>query len=561
MSPNRQPAVYPAIAMTAVCLVSFSHGWAPTRNPIIRQRATTTTTPLLPPSSRTVPFRHHPNGRSPRGMNSNDHVFAHVRAMSSSVTDEAPSSETNIEDIEEFPVTISSPMNATPQPPTSTATSISSSSSSTSPAAQWHKRRRKEMLQKYGDRISPLERTSSSHVLGLSLLLLSNASLFAMAYLSGKALNPVQIVLLAFFPGSVFSLWTLQILHDCLHGSLLPKPNVSSTSPTSTHQSPSKDKGTKKKKKNTKKKTKKNNKKLQNLLLFWGSMPSFFGYHLYLRHGHLSHHKSLGDPRSASLLQLFESDKSDFEDGDVLFVAHRMNLRGETGPRLRIGRKKKEDLVLSISRTGFSLWKPKRPVRNSAIFALSFALERFLLGINDVVVAITGKNHFFPNKPREFHDECARYCRCALSVRGWLWRIAGWKSLLFLFLAEVLWSIPPHPACAMFVTNHGSTMVPGDGDGDEDGNRCIPSSSTYAGKWYSVFTLGTNYHCEHHDFPTIPLHRLGKLKEIAPEYYRGGESDNVFTIMRKAFSEPEFYACMDVGVNLKNTKMLPAVAS
>jgi len=111
----------------------------------------------------------------------------------------------------------------------------------------------------------------------------------------------------------------------------------------------------------------------------------------------------------------------------------------------------------------------------------------------------------------------------------------------------------------MFVTNHGSATRDEDGDGYGDG--CIPSSSTYAGKWYSLFTLGTNYHCEHHDFPTIPLHRLGKLREIAPEYYREGERDNVFEIMWKVFSEPEFYACMDVGVNLKNTKILPVGAS
>ena len=104
-----------------------------------------------------------------------------------------------------------------------------------------------------------------------------------------------------------------------------------------------------------------------------------------------------------------------------------------------------------------------------------------------------------------------------------------------------MWSIPPHPACAMFVTNHGSSTDNGTG-------KCIPSSSTYAGRWYSLLTLGTNYHLEHHDFPTIPLHKLGVLRKIAPEFYQEGSSDNVFQIMRKAFAEPEFYACMDANV-------------
>ena len=84
-----------------------------------------------------------------------------------------------------------------------------------SPAANWHKNRRRQMLQKYGDKILPLERDSSSHTLALSLLFLSNASLFALSVLSGR-LHPIQVALLALFPGSIFSLWTLQILHDGL---------------------------------------------------------------------------------------------------------------------------------------------------------------------------------------------------------------------------------------------------------------------------------------------------------------------------------------------------------
>ena len=91
-----------------------------------------------------------------------------------------------------------------------------------SSAAQWHQNRRRQMLKKYGAQITPLERDSSSHALALSLLFISNASLFALSLLSGK-LHPFQVALLAIFPGSMFSLWTLQILHDLLHGSLLNK--------------------------------------------------------------------------------------------------------------------------------------------------------------------------------------------------------------------------------------------------------------------------------------------------------------------------------------------------
>lgn len=170
------------------------------------------------------------------------------------------------------------------------------------------------MLDKYGDQIGPLERDSSSHALALSLLFLSNASLFGLSLFSG-GLHPLQVALLALFPGSIFSLWTLQILHDLLHGSLLKKRKQTFL-------------GMKRK-------------KLQESLLFWGSMPSAFGYYLYLKYGHLTHHKSLGDAQAASLKQLFESDQKDFEDGDVLFVAHRMKLKGEIGRRENLVSKEK----------------------------------------------------------------------------------------------------------------------------------------------------------------------------------------------------------------------------
>jgi fatty acid desaturase len=132
-------------------------------------------------------------------------------------------------------------------------------------------------------------------------------------------------------------------------------------------------------------------------------------------------------------------------------------------------------------------------------------------------------------------------------VRGLLWYLGGqnWHALLFLYLAETLWSIPPHPACAMFVTNHGSSSNANGAIAASPTDACIPSSSTYAGKWYSLLTLGTNYHCEHHDFPTIPLHKLGKLRQIAPEYYRQGSTDRLGRILHKTFAFPEYYACMN----------------
>lgn len=365
------------------------------------------------------------------------------------------------------------------------------------------------MLAHYGDQIRPLEMTESSQKVALPILVAGNSLLLGLSILSGQ-LPLYQVILLSIFPGSILSLWQLQILHDNLHGSLLDK-------------SKSKLWGVKKS-------------RLQDVILFLGSMPSVFGYYLYLKRGHLTHHTNVGNKDSASLAQLFDSPSPDFEDGDVLFVAHRMKLKGDIGPKFTVAGK---EIKMSIAKSGFTMWKDGSTLRNMIFFALSFMYERIMLVVNDALVAVTGHNLFFPNKPAGFHSDCTLYARIATFLRLSLWKFAGTKALLFLYLSETLWSIPPHPCCSMFVTNHGSPTTPDGG--------CTPSSSTYAGQWYSVLTLGTNFHAEHHDFPTIPLHRLWKLRQIAPEYYRP-DGDNLWSIMNQAFRKPDYYACMDVGV-------------
>mmetsp|Transcript_6968 Transcript_6968/g.17051 ORF Transcript_6968/g.17051 Transcript_6968/m.17051 type:complete len:499 (-) Transcript_6968:369-1865(-) len=414
--------------------------------------------------------------------------------------------------------------------------SITSPSIEFSTAAEWHRKRRQAMIEKYGEQIIPLEQNSSSQYIGVPLLIITNFSLLTLSLISGiNDLRLYEIFGLAVFPGSMFSLWQLQILHDCLHGTLFQK--------RSQRQQRSTD-GLQRRSKNGRPR-----KQLQNDVLFWGSMPSIFGYYLYLKYGHLTHHSNVGDPSRASLEKLFNSNQSNFEDGDVLFVAHRMKLKGEIGPTFELPFFRDipylpEKITMSISKSGFDQWKtttqqPGNLTWNVAIFASSFLFERFMLLINDFVVAIAGRNFFFPNKPESFHQECTEYARAASCVRGALLVIGGWKTLLFLFFSETLWSIPPHPASAMFVSNHPSAA-------DEATGDCVPSMSTYAGLWYSLFTLGTNYHCEHHDFPMIPFHKLHELRKIAPEFYRSGSDDDIIQVMKKSFTEPDFYACMDV---------------
>jgi hypothetical protein len=346
--------------------------------------------------------------------------------------------------------------------------STSSTSTSTnkfSTAAQWHRERRKAMIDKYGDKILPLERDASSQYVGLPLLAITNLSLLSLSLYSGINDLPVsEIFVLSIFPGSMLSLWQLQILHDCLHGSLFEKKKKKQAAQivNKTEQQQQNQPDTSSSSSGKNNISINSRKQLQDNILFWGSMPSIFGYYLYLKYGHLTHHTNVGDPDKASLAKLFDSDQSNFEDGDVLFVSHRMKLKGEIGPTFQLpffeGTPLPNEITMSISKSGFSQWKtltaaqPGNLPWNVVMFASSFLFERFMLLLNDFVVAIVGRNFFFPNKPDSFHEECTGYARAASLLRGTLLLIGGWKSLLFLFLSETLWSIPPHPSSAMFVS-------------------------------------------------------------------------------------------------------------
>lgn len=388
----------------------------------------------------------------------------------------------------------------------------------TSEAAKWHKERRREMVRRHGDTITSLE-SKRSLPITLPILLGSNAILTFLSIYSGS-LNLLHIFGTAFVFGSIFSLWQLQLLHEVLHGAMLGNGTLL-------------------------------HRRFAKPLLFWCSFPCAFGYWLYMQYGHLSHHKSFG---AMSLESVFDDSTTHLGDGDMLFVNHRMKLKGGVGPKMKFpwNHKKEKATPISIGTFIFHKWKNMNYLFNSVLFSCSFLFERVMLVMNDVVVAFCGRNYFFPNKPKEFHDDCTKYARAGLLVRSLLCYLAAkfnphttalftLKPILFLMLCETLWSLPPHPACAMFITNHGSST--------SKNQSCVPTSSTYAGKWYSIYTMGTNYHTEHHDFPTMPLHLLGKLRYIVgTDFYREEKNDNLLKIMKKTFGRPEFYACSnDVG--------------
>ena len=110
------------------------------------------------------------------------------------------------------------------------------------------------------------------------------------------------------------------------------------------------------------------------------------------------------------------------------------------------------------------------------------------------VVGITGTNFFFKDKPAPFHDTCRRYALLTGGLQLAFFMIGGWKAIAYLTLSEVAWQLPTHPACSMFVSNHGSVTehpqgsVAGEGGGGTAfSSACQPSTSVYVGGAYSWY--------------------------------------------------------------------------
>jgi len=262
-------------------------------------------------------------------------------------------------------------------------------------------------------------------------------------------------------------------------------------------------------------------------VLRFGSQPSVFGYWLYLALGHLNHHASTGD---ATPRELFDSSRADFEDGDLFFALHRQEAPGGAAA----------DPVISIARTSFrNLWGDD-VAWNALCYAASSVSERAALCANDKVVALSGSNaFFFPNKPDEFHATCASYARFAALWQLGVVALAGGDlhALGYLLVAETAWQLPPWPAAALFVSNHGVDAETRGVGGAAEGR---PTHSVYGPAWFDALCFHANYHAEHHDFPKVPLWRLPELRRRAgPDFYP--ESPPWREVLRGAFATPISY--------------------
>jgi sphingolipid delta-4 desaturase len=100
------------------------------------------------------------------------------------------------------------------------------------------------------------------------------------------------------------------------------------------------------------------------------------------------------------------------------------------------------------------------------------------------------------------------YASLSFVMMGVLLAVGGWKSVVYLMLAQVFMTGFLHPwMFGLILSNshfHGQ-------------EKYQPSSSYYG--WLNAVTFNFGLHTEHHDLATIPWNRLGRLRRIAPEYY------------------------------------------
>jgi len=371
--------------------------------------------------------------------------------------------------------------------------------------SEWHRQRRKAILEAHPEVRSLIGQEATTLPLLAAVNLAQVSACVAAAHLPAYELVPAAVLV-----GGTLSLWQFALLHDVKHGTAALPSGLS-----------------------------------RDRVVFWGAMPSLFGYFLYLRYGHLSHHRAFGE---RGISELFDSEQSTFEDGDVMFVAHRQLLPGDAAEERPgfVGTRAVGGLGISISRTVYAwLWSGRdgwEPY-NAAVFGAAMLFERAALVVGGGwAVALAGRNAFFPRKPEAFHASAAEHARASMALQLALVLGCGPGALLWLYLAEVGWQLPLHPASAMFVSNHPSL------EAKEGVGGCQPTSSIYwGGPAYDWLCCFSNYHTEHHDFPDVPAFRLRALRDAAPEFYGGealvGARDGWVATMRRTFAARQFYAC------------------
>ena len=99
-------------------------------------------------------------------------------------------------------------------------------------------------------------------------------------------------------------------------------------------------------------------------------------------------------------------------------------------------------------------------------------------------------------------------------------QLLGWRSLAYFVLSSFL-AGSLHPCAAHFIAEHyifSQHQPPATAASSQTAKAPPPETFSYYGP-LNILTYNVGLHNEHHDFPAIPWTRLGKLHDIASEFY------------------------------------------
>lgn len=149
-----------------------------------------------------------------------------------------------------------------------------------------------------------------------------------------------------------------------------------------------------------------------------------------------------------------------------------------------------------------------RAVVGLLVYAVTAVYHRQLKP-TDFALSILADQHLISGYKRyKLESWAVTYPLAALTMIGTLYYFFGWVPLIYLFLSALFMTGFLHPLAFGLILSNSHFH----------GYQCYqPSASNYG--WVNWFTFNFGLHTEHHDFHYIPWFRLGKLRQIAPEYY------------------------------------------
>ncbi len=330
------------------------------------------------------------------------------------------------------------------------------------PDAVWHRERAKGMIGTHPE-IKQLFGNTPSTAIWCCLFMTGQLALAAGVWQAPWWI----VVLVAYVLGSWIDINLFQLAHECNHNLVFKKTSWN------------------------------------RWLFTFTTLPMFLsGHHTWWIEHHV-HHNDLGAQKD-----FITRRRTVF----LLTRQHRYFLFFTKGPLYRLG-----CILFSPVVMPYALFMLVMQFFRSLLGLIVYAFESLLRGRLDpgpTALAILADEHLISGYDRYGLKRWAVvYPLLSFLLTGGLLWIGGWKPVAYLLLAQLFATGFLHPHnFGIILSNshfHGSTSYQ-------------PSCSLYG--WSNRIYFNFGLHLEHHDIMGIPWSRLGRLREIAPEFY-----DNLVT--------------------------------